>query len=86
MRSIFDYRDYRNLLSDVTRGVVLGVFPDALQEHTSLVRRAMVEGQTTAILFFRDLAQAMGLQGASAAHLRTLMLPIVPYREYSRNR
>ncbi len=76
MHSIFEYRDYKCLLQDASSGRVYGVFPDSLQEQSSLMRRAMVEGQATAILFFKDLAKAMNLQGASAAHLRTLMLPV----------
>lgn len=86
MRSIFEYRDYSSLLADATHGGVSGVLPESLKEHGSLVRRAVVEGPATAILFFRDLASAMGLQGECAAHLRMLMLPAEPYRSYRQNR
>jgi hypothetical protein len=75
MRSIFEYQDYQKLLKDASRGIIAGVFPDTLEDYARQIRRASVEGPTTAILFFRDLAKAMNLHGDSANHLRNLMLP-----------
>lgn len=74
MRSIFEYQDYQKLLKDASRGIIAGIFPDELEGYATQIRRATVEGPTTAILFFRDLAKAMNLHGNSANHLRNLML------------
>lgn len=74
MHTVVEYSDYRTLLEDAVSGRVSGVMAETLQRHARLVRRALVEGESTAILFCKDLADIMGLSKDSASHLRTLML------------
>jgi len=80
MRSIFDYDDYHELLLDAAAGLVLDVFGVSLYAHARLVNRVMLEDESFAILFCKDLIEALGLSGDSAMHLQRLM--IKPQKAY----